>query len=273
MAKFHPDILIYFLNDGKTIHPALPSSFQFGALVRTVPLADRIWSNIGIGYNSSFLVQMTIKRILLRLSPQEKKEIIFYPSKDRYWNVATSSDVDFTVDSYNKRLFHFSYVKIAQHVFWIDVGGNHTVHLDTVRNDGIYISEPLLQDYLANITGGFWFKDEELLNAQQQQVNHERERLYIPKHYDAKPLCIALGNTLHGYSVQVAISKWTFPGKKKSSYLPTIFGKYDHTVLGLPYLAAIGTEYLLDDENHIMHIIGGEMVWNEEQTTELFYIG
>jgi hypothetical protein len=41
----------------------LPREFHFGALVRTVPLQDRVWANVGIGYHSSFLQQTNIQVI------------------------------------------------------------------------------------------------------------------------------------------------------------------------------------------------------------------
>ncbi len=48
----------------------LPSPFLFGALIRTVPLQDRIWSNVEIGYHSSFMNQTRFTSIQFLLNQQ-----------------------------------------------------------------------------------------------------------------------------------------------------------------------------------------------------------
>jgi len=48
----------------------LPSPFLFGALIRTAPLPDRIWSNVEIGYHSSFVNQTRFTSIQFLLNQQ-----------------------------------------------------------------------------------------------------------------------------------------------------------------------------------------------------------
>ena len=66
----------------------LPNNFFFGALVRTVPQIDRIWSNIGIGYNSSFLLQMNVSTFMILNTEHHRshhrRSIILHPYFYRY---------------------------------------------------------------------------------------------------------------------------------------------------------------------------------------------
>ena len=60
-------------------HAYLPSNFSFGALLRTVPQIDRIWSNVGIGYHSSFLQQLNVSAFIF-----SHRAIILHPKFYRY---------------------------------------------------------------------------------------------------------------------------------------------------------------------------------------------
>jgi len=47
------------------------------------------------------------------------------------------------------------------------------------------------------------------------------------------------------------------PIDDESNYYYTIFETYHKNVLGLPFLAAIGMEYIFDDEEKVLHVLGG----------------
>jgi len=76
----------------------LGKSFQFGAIVGTVPSIDRIWSNIGLGATSTFLKQMNVSSILFHLnlfndnySREHDDKIVLNPSTDRYKSAAAAA--------------------------------------------------------------------------------------------------------------------------------------------------------------------------------------
>jgi len=175
--------------------------FQFGALVRTVPLVDRVWGNVGIGYQSALFSQMNIESIMLNLnlprvarpqswSEHQYGEVILNPEPERYegsvaqpyyYNASKGETVDY-IDMTKKRLHLISSMTF-------DPRGNHdseddlevAFHIDT-GNNGIAIASQRLFEHLVKITHGEWkdlFAETNGVQSSRQLSNDERRKHHV----------------------------------------------------------------------------------------------
>mmetsp|Transcript_3522 Transcript_3522/g.4055 ORF Transcript_3522/g.4055 Transcript_3522/m.4055 type:complete len:613 (-) Transcript_3522:270-2108(-) len=175
--------------------------FQFGALVRTVPLVDRVWGNVGIGYQSALFTQMNIESVLLNLglprvarpqswSEHQYGEVILNPEPERYegsvaqpyyYNASKGETVDY-IDMTKKRLHLISSMTF-------DPRGNHdseddlevAFHIDT-GNNGIAIASQRLFEHLVKITHGEWkdlFAETNGVQSSRQLSNDERRKHHV----------------------------------------------------------------------------------------------
>jgi len=249
------------------------SNFKFGALIRTVPLIDRIWSNVGIGAGSEFLTQLNVTRILFDFdyyNDNKNNNIVFNPSPMVYGN--------WEYARYRlKKIIGYEYKRIHS-VHGFSFGHEDSYfsrkvhfHIDT-GNDGISIADKKLQDFLADVTGGYWIKD----------------TLYTPFSPDTAPVLNIDMKLRDKLVVNVPGSIWSLPKlssedleemksvnsmlfqeapsvytqlvvSEKSphvprDYYPTIFNKYHKNVLGLPFLSLPGFKFLFDDNARALYI-------------------
>lgn len=236
-------------------------SFQFGALVRTVPLKDRIWSNIGIGAYSSFMNQLPAHSFMFDFdyygikTKKKGERIIFNPDPSIFHTWPKSP---YVVD-------HHRHHTIERFYFGSEITNgpvNISFFMDT-GNDGISIFDEDLSDFLVSITAGVWMEDESDPN------NYGEERLFVPYSRDEAPeltlvLSPGIPVTLPGYA-------WVFKNKhgnpvtsqtvKKQRQMnrnneinPTIFVKDKQNILGLPFLSAPGYSFVFDDTKNLLYI-------------------
>lgn len=119
---------------------------KFGALVRTAPAIDRVWSNIGVGYKSSFLKQLGAGSIMFHLRAGSSSQVIFNPDASRFAGAASAS---FSVG-----------INREHKVGHMQVGGGSVVdfgdakfHIDT-GNSGISIMDAALLSKLNTAAKG-----------------------------------------------------------------------------------------------------------------------
>jgi len=121
------------------------NNLRFGALVRTAPLTDRVWSNVGVGYKSAFLQQIGASSVLFHLRPNGASQVIFNPSQDRYRDAPSAS---FGVGGNREH----SVTKIEVKGTRIDTSGL-TFHIDT-GNSGISIADSSVLSKLKSAAQG-----------------------------------------------------------------------------------------------------------------------
>ena len=253
-----------FLPSSHVIQLKLPGHFSFGALVRTMPLIDRVWSNFGIGYNSSFLQQMNITSMLFHLQipnhddndARSKSYIIFNPMKERYAESNTTKVVPFELDSNHRRVHRVQGFTTGSSRLNPSPNQNDVLfHVDT-GNNGISINDTTIYDYLASATGGKWHvedkraKDVLMTDMFDDAItsNFEYNRLYVPFHpFNAPVLNIWLNSDV---VVEIAGNSWVL-----SSDGETIFSTYTKNVLGLPLLASSNREFVFDDANRLLYVV------------------
>lgn len=248
----------------------LPSPFSFGALIRTVPLQDRIWSNVGIGYHSSFMNQTRLTSIQFSLSQQrvntlagelsnnltkrlyetEISFIRFNPDPQRYINsLATQryrtphhrihSLDGFAIDVISSFIFSKRFFKTSFD-FIMDTG-----------NGGICIADKFLKAHLADTTGGEWRPCDKKYNhlASSHTTNLTSEQLIIP--YLSPSIAPDL-QVIFTPGIRIIMKGYMW---LISHYGHTIFVTCDLNVLGLPFMAS-GVELVFDDANKMLYIMG-----------------
>ena len=261
------------------------NNVKIGAMVRTVPQIDRVWSNIGIGYHSQFLNQIQSGAVLIlphnKTSLNNGPTIVFNAKKERYAHWSSS---DFQV-MFHRRVHSNVGIRIAssssstknddswtllENEFFPNEGYSKTFHIDT-GNDGIALRSTHIQNSLAKSTGGLWISKHDLLDmfptfALDEHFLHHDEHttkfLVVPTDFaqhtdDAKSktdLIVELSSTVH---VRIPANRWILPPANNEQepqlFVPTIFFTYAKNVLGLPFiLATEGMAY--DDVNHRIHI-------------------
>jgi hypothetical protein len=256
----------------------LPPNFSFGALIQVMPPEDRIWSNIGIGYNSSFLQQLNITSIYFHLRlhhhhhhhhyKQRRSYLIFNPSKEYYYR---GQPVPFEVVMMRKRLhpiLGFTMTDISTHQE--NVRANHTIdaklnqqktfwfHIDS-GNSGISINDTTIYELLAFVTGGKWHDDDRKASTATTTnslstttptasvSNHlNTQRLFVPFHPVIAP-SLRIWLTLDVF-VDIPGPNWVLD--KNGT---TIFSTYVKNVLGLPFLTSC--DFILDDRSKLLFVI------------------
>jgi len=126
--------------------PYTVAGLAFGALVRTAPFIDRVWSNIGIGFKSAFLTQANVSRLRFHLRPGGESSYVGL-------NPPTSSFSSLPSGPFNS-LPGNRYVPAALAVGPVSVG--HAEFLVDTGNPGISIQSETLAAALAAATGGVW---------------------------------------------------------------------------------------------------------------------
>jgi len=195
-------------------------NLKFGALVRTTPALDRIWSNVGIGYKSAFLTQLGAERILLHLRPGEASSVTFNPDPSKYADAKyasfrVSQNRDFPVDEFqvgNK-------TAKSGATFRIDTG-----------NGGICFADQEIADALESATGGEWAGGGLIVRGLSPST--------------APDLTVVLG----GIPVKIPGSRWV-----TSADGGTIFSMYHKNVLGLPFLAQ--NDVVIDDSAKKIYLV------------------
>jgi len=106
---------------------------NFGALVRTAPAIDRVWSNIGIGYQSHFMSQLGASSVLLHLRVGEQSSVIFNPATSYYHGAqsarfSVSSNREHSMD---RMVVGGSTVDFKSATFHIDTGNSGISIIDS----------------------------------------------------------------------------------------------------------------------------------------------
>jgi hypothetical protein len=262
----------------------LPSPFFFGALIRTVPLQDRIWSNVGIGYHSSFMnqtgftsIQFSLRHThhpkqLSRTSLNEsyathsivntESFLRFNPRPERYVNSSATQRYltphhrvhnldgfsigysNFLINNDDVETHEISIEKRTQ-----SKGETNTLDfiMDT-GNGGICIADSLLKDRFASATRGQWKRIE---NDTFHTDNHTNttEQLIINR--------FTPSNAPDLHVIFTPGIKITMKGYMWVTSLSghTIFVTCELNVLGLPFMAS-GVELVFDDANKMLYMMG-----------------
>ena len=153
-----PSIGLFDLQGSSIIHSA--SNFRFGALIETVPAIDRIWSNMGMGYNSRFLQELGVTAFSMNLYTDGKDSAItFSPKRSTY---QTSPYSPFCLQNEMKRVHYgvnFTLTSLTIPDIYSDdcddLVGSVLFHIDS-GNNGIAIGDIGLYSYLELVTGGTW---------------------------------------------------------------------------------------------------------------------
>ena len=264
--------------------------YQFGALVRTVPLKDRIWSNIGIGANSSFMNQLPAysfmfdfdyynvkknndnivtadhKDILESTITHHKERIIFNPNPNRYQTWDKSPYVIHHHRHHIIQRFCFGNTKCLSFHEKMEIPSNIDFFMDT-GNDGVSISDRGLQNYLANQSGGMWMKD------QSDPNNYGVGRLFVPYSKEEAPEMTIIMEP--GITITLPAYAWVFDQMQMGEYIrfyqddkkkdnqklskqegmyPTIFVTDKQNILGLPFLSAPGYSFVFEDLELMLYI-------------------
>ena len=233
---------------------------KIGAMVRTVPQIDRVWSNIGIGYHSQFLNQIQSRAVLIlpdnKTSPTNKgSTIVFNAKKERYSHWSSTyfpvmlhrrvhSNVDIRIassppsSSSTKKDDSRNPLK---NDFFPNEGYRKAFHIDT-GNDGIALQSTRIQHNLAKSTGGLWISKLDLLDmfptfALDDRFFHDDEHtmkfLVVPtafaqhdKHTandddtSKTDLIVELSSTVH---VRIPTNRWILPPAKSDNEEPQLF--------------------------------------------------
>jgi len=259
---------------GETQHVfyPLPSPFTFGALIRTVPLQDRIWSNIGIGYHSSFLNQTGFKSIQfvlqhpMRSSSTRANILRFNPRLERYMHATATQryrtphhrvhQLDgFFLGPYNGEDPTLSILNNNYYDPTTAFSEERTTTATTTiqpfdfimdtGDGGICIADPLLKNQLAYMTEGKWVPE---------NVVSTVEHLVIDPLARASDLNLVF---TPGIVVTMKGYMWALPFGR------TIFVTCEINVLGLPFMAS-GVELVFDDTNKMLFMMGENVhVWNQ----------
>jgi hypothetical protein len=245
----------------------LPYNFSFGALSQVMPPKDRIWSNIGLGYNSSFLQQLHITSIYFHLrvrrhhhhhspSYREKSYLIFNPSKKHYYN---SKPIPFRVEMNRKRLHPMLGFTIGRkswtnlddaampRILPVVVPNTLWFHIDS-GNSGISINDTFVYEHLTHVTGGKWHeeKDDDGNTSCTTAAVTTSKRLYVPfPPFHAPPLRIWL--TVDVF-VDIPGPSWVLDTNGT-----TIFSTYVKNVLGLPFIT--NCDFIIDDRTTTLYVL------------------
>jgi len=245
-AYANPSLPFWFLHHDSSKKVAqIPPSFRFGALVRTVPNIDRIWSNIGLGYNSSFLTQTETTRFMLRFSNRQKASVILHPE---YKHFIDSAFIEFEVSRH--RIFTLQSFEFGDNTLL----NNATFFMDT-GNDGISIADSMLKHQLSEVSGGIWLPHQE-----NDRNNYGTERLYIPRNSTNNLIFSSLKVSFQKCSKDkfVPVPNWLILGVKnenQSDLIPTIFETYHKNVLGLPFLSSPNFDFIFDDTKLRLYLV------------------
>jgi hypothetical protein len=225
-------------------------------MVRTVPVIDRLWSNVGLGYGSGFLNQVGFSAFYFRFRSLSGiggagDEIIFDPRHSRYRD---SPSVSYSLDGKKKKRLHVvSYFTLGNDDTVLGSNGDDVTFFCDTGNDGVSLNDPGLISNLAKVTGGMW-----LPNDEPDPANYGVERLYVPfGASDAPEWKVALRRG--GGDDDAGVLDVKFPGWKwviksfkdaprEDGLFPTIFVTYEKNVLGLPFLSPTDVNLVFDDE-------------------------
>jgi hypothetical protein len=195
---------------------------NFGALVRTAPWTDRIWSNVGLGFRSAFLTQVNASTLLFSLrAPPQLSMIGLRPSLTRY---ASLSAQKFSSKPGNRYL--------SATMFYGDITcGPRLDYLFDTGNAGVSIASNEMAMALKNVTGGVW-----------NTSGSGSGNLWINRALNPpQDMVIAIGTI----SVHLPATVWA-PFKTGQ----TVFERYDKNVLGLPVIMM--GDFVFDDARRMM---------------------
>lgn len=289
---------IYKMNDHKVSrikkNSPILSDFNFAALIRTVPIIDRIWSNIGIGAGSDFMKQLNATRLLIDFNyyqDVERSNIVFNPSPMIYagWGYAHYKLEQFGTKKkrvhevhgfYFGQTFRNMYVTIAREVSSMFFPFHKKVdfHIDS-GNQGIALADKDLQNYMVSVTGGVWHKGVLFTphspdTAPDFYINLSLTRkatVQIPgsiwalPHFSSKDIddmqaanLFLLDDDQFPSLFTQILASVTTQSRPPPGYYPSIFFKYAKNVFGLPFLAAPGFRYVFDDEKAVLYVGKGK---------------
>ena len=212
------------LQDGSPAGLAVPA-LTFGALVRTAPWTDRLWSNLGVGFRSVFLRQVNASRIWFHLRTSGAF-IGLNPRPGRYASLPSASFVVW----HNTNRYLPATLSFAGHAC-----GPRSNFLFDTGNAGISIQSEEVASGLAQLTGGYWNTShgaEGNLWIDTTHTAHAARRSPPPE------LTIATGNI----TVRLPPKIWApfYPSSGQ-----TVFMRYDKNVLGLPVI--MSGDFYFDD--------------------------
>jgi len=280
-----PELLLHgasVITDSQEYERAPPvKNFQFGALIRTVPHVNRIWSNVGIGAGSSFLNQVSAKSLLLDFHYYDRKiiqfrndRIVFNPSLTMYkdWNFAP-----YAISDHKKRLHQIYYFKFGDkpHLnqdLYQGLVPSFTFHIDT-GNNGISIKDKAILKNLARGSLGEWVSHSENINgtrilctpwAQSNGPNLRISlspgfevtippRVWILDFKEREGTHVKLRRSLDDIGISYNVHETCMRDPIKPMN-PTIFSTYHKNVLGLPFISAPGYSFVFDDIDKRMYI-------------------
>ena len=253
-SQVNPKQPLGFLKSDDTSYYALPETFQFGALIRTIPLQDRIWSNVGIGYNSSFMRQSKFTSFQFSFQKKDDLKIIFNPSLLRNKSLLQYQQ---SYSTPHQRIHHISGFQLGNSNTMLHGSTNKSENTEVITpmeffmdtgNGGIFLADPVFRQNLAHATGGYWTQDE-------NGVASDTQRLMIPTPLKAPELKIVFAPniqvTMKGY-------QWVLPSDESDTTMSkTIFTStsYNYSILGLPFISS-GVDLIFDDEKKILHLMG-----------------
>lgn len=280
-SRYNKDIIRF-----NRFSPAI-SNFNFGALIRTVPLVDRIWSNVGIGAGSDFLTQLNATRLMIDFNyytANKNNTVVFNPNPESYkdWEYARyqlnpiSENRFKRVHSVHGFYFGHKSIKRQKEIASKSSSKTHSFrkkvhfHIDT-GNDGISIADEDLHHFLARATGGQWihgtlytpFSPDTApeLNIDMSLGKHVFVTIpgsvwSLPKLSSEDMEEIRSTSTLHYEEFPSPLYTQTFVSHEspRAPGYPTIFSQYHKDVLGLPFLSLPGFTYVFDDKSRALFI-------------------
>ena len=212
--------------------PFAVPKLRFGALVRTSPWTDRLWSNIGVGFRSAFLRQVNASTLWFSLrAPPHQSVVGLRPSLARYASLPVQR---FSAEPGNRYM-----------TARLNCGGPNgrqagpeLEYLFDTGNAGISIASDEMAAALATATGGHW-----------NTTGGNPGNLWIDRALHppvAITFVIGKGNDTdvgsRPINVTLAPAVWA-PFPKTGQ---TVFERYDKNVLGLPVIMT--GAFIFDDQ-------------------------
>ena len=275
------DVVILDPSMQKVVWP-LPSPLQFGALLRTVPLQDRIWSNVGVGYHSSFLNQTNVQKLHFSLK--------LHPTQGSYGHIAfhtlrCDTKDDKIQQSYrvqHHRIHTLEGFRLSQNAptgnetetkkgvmgdFYplpLESNGLFEFIMDT-GNGGICISSNNfggIKDHVSLVTAGQWRKESNIMGGQEVLYVNTDHTLNSTLHV------VFAGNINNQNNQDMKIVVSLEPGIWIQDFLTgkTIFMTCNLNVLGLPFMSS-GLDLIFDDQHKKLELRGENVHFERFQKT------
>ena len=237
---------------------AVPN-LSFGALVRTTPWMDRLWSNVGIGFRSDFLSQVNASVLWFSLRlPPARSLIGLRPALARYESLPAAKFttgpgnrylsatlevgsggtvcgpalLDYLFDVSSTTFKHMLLLFYLAHDFLCANSGRH--HIVQTGNAGISIESEVMATALEKATGGIW-----------NRTGNDNGNLWIDRSLHPPTTLTFVLPPMVARAQQIRV---TLPASIWAPFADTgqtVFERYDKNVLGLPFIMA--GDFFFDD--------------------------